>query len=1172
MDNKSKQEQAKYISLAESLRQYTDDVRSQLTPMEDDIASHYSGVSEDETADRDKREAAMLISVAEGHLNEEATDEAMETATEALNLFTSMKDPIGMADAYRLVVTVLKIKNETKQALDKAAEAKELFKKESNQYGVALMMMVEAEVQLYKNNHGEALESLIVTQRMVKPIGDKRLQANVLLQVAEARLQKYHFRAAVEAADEAQRLFKEADDKKGEAKTWLALSKMADGEGSTDSMQAAKKALDLYKELGDQHSEVSALQMLAESRLDKEDPKEAHRLAREALALARGISFNRGERVVLRTLVSASIAIGDKKGAQQEAKEGIAAAKRKGDKKGEAASLDVLVQALLASGEQEAALRAGWEAMEILRELGDRKAHSRSLLEVAMLHCVNSQEDWALEAAQEASTMFEELADEKGLALVQHTLVQVYLQKDQSADAITACGKAQSLFKEQDEWSWVARTHMTFCGVYRTTGDAAKAAGYAQRASWAFEDVGDKRGMSSALLEAAEIHFATAMLDRALRSAKKADQVLEGSGYPKSQAIALSLAANIALANENPQEALVTASNAKALFHKVDDRRGEGAAFQAIVNAHIDLIMLEAKKFETIKKPEVEEDPIDYGGQPPDWQGDPVTEDPWEAAQIKAYEKVEAACEAAQKVAKEAVAAASKADDLELHASALHAQAQVFVMSHKADEALTCVNEAIALGRKNKDKRRESLSLVLSAEVFSQLGKTSEAISLAEQGLKMARKLGDDQAEKYAVEVVSLLTGEAPVSASSAGGAGGGDEGEGEELAEAGGGLPPSVVRECVRDECLQLIGIDDKDMDDDTPLMDSGLDSLSSVEFRNSLAKTFNMNLPATLTFDYPSIRALTEHVVETSIASAPGGGGGGKKSTKAVKAAGGGGGGEDAAAAAARRARASEEAKVTRPCIAGSFNNWAPQEMNYDSASKTYTSAVRLGINGWESFQIVCDGDWNRVVHPDVKDGCPHEPMICCGPDDENHGKNFTIGKHAKDAGKEGMCWMVKLSLRGDGGPEKVEWTKLDAENKDALLLTKEAKSKEPKLRTGPSQGHPFMVGTWNNWGTPSPMVWSEADSFYSYDLRLGINGWESFQILISGEWRRCVHPDKKDGCPHMQHSVLGPDPEGDKKNWTVGKHPLDKGGEGVRYKVRLFLKVKGGWPEKVDWIRND
>ena len=43
-----------------------------------------------------------------------------------------------------------------------------------------------------------------------------------------------------------------------------------------------------------------------------------------------------------------------------------------------------------------------------------------------------------------------------------------------------------------------------------------------------------------------------------------------------------------------------------------------------------------------------------------------------------------------------------------------------------------------------------------------------------------------------------------------------------------------------------------------DSPLMESGLDSLGSVELRNLLASQFGVELPATVTLDYPSIAAL--------------------------------------------------------------------------------------------------------------------------------------------------------------------------------------------------------------------------------------------------------------------------------------------------------------------------
>lgn len=55
-----------------------------------------------------------------------------------------------------------------------------------------------------------------------------------------------------------------------------------------------------------------------------------------------------------------------------------------------------------------------------------------------------------------------------------------------------------------------------------------------------------------------------------------------------------------------------------------------------------------------------------------------------------------------------------------------------------------------------------------------------------------------------------------------------------------------------------------------DAPLMEAGLDSLSAVELRKSLAEQYGLDLPATLMFDHPSIAALSAY-----IADAAGGGG---------------------------------------------------------------------------------------------------------------------------------------------------------------------------------------------------------------------------------------------------------------------------------------------------------
>merc|ERR550525_2112542 len=73
-------------------------------------------------------------------------------------------------------------------------------------------------------------------------------------------------------------------------------------------------------------------------------------------------------------------------------------------------------------------------------------------------------------------------------------------------------------------------------------------------------------------------------------------------------------------------------------------------------------------------------------------------------------------------------------------------------------------------------------------------------------------------------------------------------------------GLDPLMVGGMLR----EMVGVQ---MESDTPFMDAGVDSLMSIEFRSQVNAAFaGLGFASTITFDYPTIRELTGHVVDKS------------------------------------------------------------------------------------------------------------------------------------------------------------------------------------------------------------------------------------------------------------------------------------------------------------------
>merc|ERR1719424_1516154 len=98
------------------------------------------------------------------------------------------------------------------------------------------------------------------------------------------------------------------------------------------------------------------------------------------------------------------------------------------------------------------------------------------------------------------------------------------------------------------------------------------------------------------------------------------------------------------------------------------------------------------------------------------------------------------------------------------------------------------------------------------------------------------------------------------------GGAGGGGAFEGAQL-DVSAGLSEEVLAAKIKEVALAIIGedADDEGVEMDTPLMEAGLTSSTAVLMSEELKAAIpGVKLPPTAMFDYPSIAAMAEFLLE--------------------------------------------------------------------------------------------------------------------------------------------------------------------------------------------------------------------------------------------------------------------------------------------------------------------
>lgn len=228
----------------------------------------------------------------------------------------------------------------------------------------------------------------------------------------------------------------------------------------------------------------------------------------------------------------------------------------------------------------------------------------------------------------------------------------------------------------------------------------------------------------------------------------------------------------------------------------------------------------------------------------------------------------------------------------------------------------------------------------------------------------------------------------------------------------------------------------------------------------------------------------------------------------------------------------------------IAGTWTGWSLVEMLVEEGSPgKHSVTAELTRDGGE-FQIVRNQDWKQAYYPFEMGSSRESPVR--GPDELGVGLTWCL------RGKAGDTFKIDFIRKAKNGVISVQvwWRRLS----------------KNKIYESPSRY--FVVGTWDQEVHREEMKWDTSRDCFTLQRDLGEGATESFRILQDGDWCSQLYPSLPDACPHVFHTIKGPNAQGWGRYWTVGKHADDGSLQGAGYEVQLFMK--GRTPKKVEWVK--
>jgi tetratricopeptide (TPR) repeat protein len=351
-----------------------------------------------------------------------------------------------------------------------------------------------------------------------------------------------------------------------------------------------------------------------------------------------------------------------------------------------------------------------------------------------------------------------------------------------------------------------------------------------------FQGLGDKKGQAMTFFSYGSLYNKLNIFDEAENSARQAQRLFEESNDTLNLIYTMHLLSQVLIAKKTPEEAAKLLTEVHHLAQKEKDKTLEVNVLIFTVQAHFAVLGKHA----------------DEGG----------------SRESRVFND---ALDKAEKAATGAVKLAEKVDDTDVKANAKYTLAEVNFIGMQLQDALQGAEEAEKLYTESGGKGGQASSLLLKAQLYQYLNKAEESINASTEALALAQEIGDLQLQALAQERLDKVRGAQqmqmgmmPMQEVVVQEAAPEPEASAAIEPEKPKGLDALIVGDMLHGMLREMVGVQ---MESDTPFMDAGVDSLMSIEFRSQVNSAFSgLSLASTLTFDYPTIRELTSHIVEKS------------------------------------------------------------------------------------------------------------------------------------------------------------------------------------------------------------------------------------------------------------------------------------------------------------------